>query len=81
MSFILNCILFLAGIITGAGWLLWFFRERSQKPYARKMLIFQILASAAVLLELLDFPPVFWTFDAHALWHLATVPLTILFYE
>lgn len=69
------------GIITGFGWLIWCFRERAKKPYARKMLIFQILASAAVLLELLDFAPIFWTFDAHSLWHLATVPLTILFYE
>lgn len=69
------------GIVTGVGWLTWYFRKRVECPYARKMLIFQILAAAALLLELNDFPPIFWMFDAHALWHLATVPLTVLFYK
>lgn len=32
-------------------------------------------------LELLDFPPVWGVFDAHSLWHLATFPLTFVFYD
>lgn len=31
----------------------------------------------ATALELLDFVPVFWILDAHALFHLATVPIPI----
>jgi hypothetical protein len=27
--------------------------------------------------ELLDFPPIFRLIDAHALWHAATIPLTV----
>jgi hypothetical protein len=32
-------------------------------------------------LELLDFPPFLWILDAHALWHLTTVPLIPLWYS
>lgn len=35
----------------------------------------------APALELFDFPPLLRLVDAHALWHLATVPLTIYFYR
>ena len=37
---------------------------------------FVIGVNAAVLLEILDFPPLWHVVDAHALWHLCTVPLT-----
>lgn len=37
--------------------------------------------SASVLLELLDFPPILRVLDAHALWHLATVPITKMWYD
>jgi hypothetical protein len=35
----------------------------------------------AMSLELLDFPPIWGTFDAHSLWHLGTVAPAILFYK
>jgi hypothetical protein len=35
----------------------------------------------AMSLELLDFPPLGGYLDAHALWHLATVFPTVLFYK
>ena len=38
------------------------------------------LASSA-LLETLDFPPVLWVIDSHALWHVSTVMLPFLFYR
>lgn len=38
------------------------------------------LTTAATMLELLDFPPLLRALDAHALWHLATVPLTSMWY-
>lgn len=71
----------ITGIIGGVGWLAWYALHRKKRPYAWKMLGFQILAGASLILELNDFPPILWTFDAHSLWHLSTVPLTILFYR
>ncbi|CAN6987246.1 unnamed protein product [Brassica oleracea var. botrytis] len=35
----------------------------------------------AMLLEIYDFPPYRGYFDAHSIWHLATVPLTILWWS
>ncbi|KAI9433921.1 Per1-like protein [Lactarius indigo] len=38
-------------------------------------------ALPATALELLDFPPLGRVLDAHALWHLATVPLAVMWYD
>lgn len=35
----------------------------------------------AMSLELLDFPPLGRILDAHALWHAATVPIGVLWYD
>lgn len=49
-------------------------------PYAYKAAVFVGVASAATALELLDFPPWHRILDAHALWHLATVPIGLYWY-
>lgn len=69
------------GIVGGLGWLLWYLISRKKRVYAWKVLIFQVFAAFSLILEVNDFPPLFYTLDAHSLWHLATVPLTILFYN
>ena len=33
------------------------------------------------MLEIFDFPPLLHHFDAHSLWHAATIPLGMLWYE
>ena len=33
------------------------------------------------MLELFDFPPWWRVVDAHSLWHLATAPLAVLWYD
>lgn len=71
----------LTGVMSTAIWIIWYFVNRKKKNYAWKIVLFVVLTFASLLLELKDFPPVFWTFDAHSLWHLTTVPLTILFYS
>lgn len=43
-------------------------------------LLCQVWFAAGSLLEVLDFPPLLIHFDAHALWHAATVPLGFLWY-
>lgn len=69
------------GVISGIGWIIWYVFQRRRRSYAWKILAFQLLAACSLLLELNDFPPIFWTFDAHSLWHLSTVPLTFLLYR
>lgn len=49
---------------------------------SRFKLWFVVLAgSMTMLLEILDFPPVLGSLDAHALWHALTVPLTWLWWS
>lgn len=40
-----------------------------------------VLLQGLSLLELLDFPPLFWVLDAHAIWHISTIPVHILFFR
>jgi hypothetical protein len=45
-------------------------------------ILFHVLFIFAALLEVYDFPPIcYGLFDAHALWHLATVPLCFMWYQ
>jgi hypothetical protein len=71
------CIAF--GIATAAAWLLW--ATRGRHPGRWTLYRFMALVHLAMLLEVLDFPPFLQLFDAHALWHAATVPLTYLWYR
>jgi hypothetical protein len=67
------------GVASAAGWLA--FVTATRHPARGTMYAFLLLCHAALLLELLDFPPVLGLLDAHACWHAATVPLTVLFYR
>lgn len=53
----------------------------SHTKQRQRLQLILALMSASVLLELLDFPPILRILDAHALWHLATVPITQMWYE
>ncbi|CAI5450332.1 unnamed protein product [Caenorhabditis angaria] len=45
-------------------------------------LIYVLLwAAGAASLEILDFAPIFWIFDSHSLFHLATVPIPSLWWQ
>ena len=52
-----------------------------RRKYVWKCVAAVVCGSLTVLLELLDFPPLLWVVDAHALWHLSTVPLPLLWYR
>ena len=47
----------------------------------RKAMIVGFAFILAGLLEVFDFPPMFGLIDAHALWHLATIPITKVWYD
>jgi hypothetical protein len=57
-------------------------RPRSYRPpFVTKAGIFVALTTAATALELFDFPPLLRVIDAHSLWHLATAPIAMLWYD
>jgi post-GPI attachment to proteins factor 3 len=63
--------------LTGFAWVL----LHRARPYAWKLGLTLALLLSAGLLEVFDFPPVLhYTLDAHAVWHLATIPLTVAWY-
>ncbi|XP_004522696.1 post-GPI attachment to proteins factor 3 [Ceratitis capitata] len=71
----------ITGALSALGWLVWSYLERHRRPNYRKIIRFYILFGMSMSLELLDFPPILWLLDAHALWHLATVPVISVFYD
>jgi len=57
-------------------------RSRTYRPdHAYKAALFAILTTAATALELFDFPPWERIIDAHALWHLSTVPIVLFWWN
>ncbi|CAN6901346.1 unnamed protein product [Brassica oleracea] len=53
----------------------------SRHPSNWKVWVVVIASGLAMLLEIYDFPPYGGYFGAHSIWHLATVPLTILWWS
>lgn len=62
-------------------WLSFGIRNFASKKHARKAVLWVILALACGSLELVEFEPVADLLDAHALWHLSTVPLAWLMWD
>ncbi|KAK4875968.1 hypothetical protein RN001_012390 [Aquatica leii] len=69
------------GGLTAFCWFAWCVWNRKRQPYTWKCALFVTLAAVSTLLELIDQPPLFFIYDFHSLWHLSTVPLTMLFYN
>ena len=72
-----------AGVVQSLVWTGWamFSKQGREHPGRKYLVLFVACVNAAVLLEILDFPPIMDILDAHALWHLATVPLVYCFFE
>jgi post-GPI attachment to proteins factor 3 len=75
----MNVGLVVAGV-NMVGWLHYMYTIRD-RPYTRAMLITFLLLNGSVALEVLDFPPLWQLLDAHATWHLATAPLSYMWYK
>lgn len=69
------------GLLNAACWLTWCFRSRREQPYVWKAATVTISLVLLLSLELGDFPPYLWIFDAHSLWHAGTVGLTFVWYS
>ncbi|KZC05343.1 PREDICTED: post-GPI attachment to proteins factor 3 [Dufourea novaeangliae] len=68
---------FLTFIIT----MIWWHRNRKRLSYIYLIGWFNVLTVLVTILEVADFSPIFWVFDAHSLWHASTAPLTVLLYR
>lgn len=71
----------MAGLTTFLITMLWWYVNRKKLSHAYLIAWFNVATVFVTVLELADFPPIFWVFDAHSLWHASTVPLTILLYR
>lgn len=60
-------------------WVVW--AVTSGHPASWKVLAATFGATLAVAVDLLDFPPVIGGLDAHAIWHAAAIPLTLLWWS
>jgi hypothetical protein len=69
------------GLVNVAWWLTWCLRNHRRLPHVHKCMVVVLLLQGLSLLELLDFPPLFWVLDAHAIWHISTIPVYILFFR
>ncbi|CAA7260892.1 unnamed protein product [Cyclocybe aegerita] len=57
-------------------------QPNSYRPkFVTKAAVFVALTTAATALELFDFPPWGRIIDAHALWHLSTAPIALMWYD
>ncbi|XP_071034852.1 post-GPI attachment to proteins factor 3 isoform X2 [Parasteatoda tepidariorum] len=68
------------GLINSCGWIMWCYKYR-HKSYVWKCAVSVIIVNILLLLELCDFPPWRFIIDAHALWHLGTIPVPLLWYR
>jgi len=77
------CSIYCTGLIHGIAWVAWswWMYTRRRQTYVWKAAACVVYVTALVLLELFDFPPLLWSLDAHALWHLGTIPVPLVFYK
>ena len=68
-----------SGVFNSLCWIL-FWIVQGQR-YAWKGVMTIVITNCLLALELGDFAPIWWTFDAHSLWHAGTALLPILYYR
>lgn len=62
-----------------AIWAVW--AGVSRHPSRWKLWLVVFAGGLAMLLEIYDFPPYEGLFDAHAIWHASTIPLTYIWWS
>lgn len=71
----------MSGFLTFLITMIWWYFNAKKLRHAYLVGWFNVLTVSVTLLEVADFPPYYWIFDAHSLWHAATAPLTVLLYR
>lgn len=76
-----------SGITSACLWIIWstlriFTSEKSNKNNLKFGIFCILYVNSCFLLELCDFPPIFYaSFDPHSLWHLTTIPFPLLWFR
>ncbi|KAJ3362482.1 Post-GPI attachment to proteins factor 3 [Kappamyces sp. JEL0680] len=68
-------------ILHSIFWMGWYVRFQRSVPHAWKIAVVVLLLTTAALLEVFDFAPLWGAFDAHSLWHAATIPCVRLYWD
>ncbi|KAI9502464.1 hypothetical protein GGI25_004956 [Coemansia spiralis] len=72
----------IVGLLSNVVWFIVTFQAYyNGQPFWWKPAVLIILTDLAFSLEAFDFPPLFDTFDAHSLWHAATIPIVSEWYK
>lgn len=69
------------GLSHNIMWLYWSVKSRTRLPHAYKMGIVVLSLTLTALLEVFDFPAIYRILDAHALWHLSTIPCVMMYWD
>lgn len=71
------------GGLNSVCWLIWSFYQYFylKKSYVWRCILSIILLDVFMLLEVLEFSPIFWTIDSHSLWHLSTICIPFYWYQ
>ncbi|XP_077965794.1 GPI-specific phospholipase A2-like PGAP3 [Styela clava] len=69
------------GLTNGAAWIFYHWLTRKTFSHQWKASFIVVYTSCLLAFELLDFVPLWWTFDAHCLWHLGTVIFPFFWYS
>ena len=72
-------------VLQSVVWVLWGIvgigGTGSGSPYRLRCVLLQLWFALAAMFEIFDFPPIYMHFDAHSIWHAATVPLGFAWYR
>ncbi|XP_070566720.1 post-GPI attachment to proteins factor 3-like [Ptychodera flava] len=71
----------LAGAVNSVWMLIWSVKNWDIHGGIKKALVITVSVNFLISLELLDFSPIFWMFDAHSLWHASTILPTLWWYS
>ena len=71
------------GVTNSICWLVWSFYQYYflNKKYVWRCVLSLVLVNLALPLEVLEFAPIWWTIDTHAIWHLCTICIPFYWYE
>ena len=61
-------------------WVAWLIQTRPPKFITFLVLSSLIVLTTAGLMEVFDFPPIWGVLDAHAMWHITTIPVPCLWW-
>ncbi|ORX61147.1 hypothetical protein BCR36DRAFT_7506 [Piromyces finnis] len=67
------------GILQYSIWLYWAYKNK-RRSYTKQIVFTVLFTFCAMMLELFDFSPFFFSIDAHSLWHLCTAFILNIFY-